>query len=428
MAREAADDCPEETAGSTYPRVPVLLPKHLPLLGFHGRPKSGFHQSLSICLEYIQEALFQNQWQRAAEFMLIYFQILGDTTTREQQAAPEIFWRLGTEILFHHPKSSIEVFNCFADRMKNIGVKHFLQVSLEHAFHLLCQGMMEDAHRVLTVAESWRYGTKSAAQEKVMKLIQTYRVLLDHHTWLEKRAAAENDDQDYFAESSSSLDTHSHFQQAKIALHEIIQLPGVWDPFVRSYVDLLEYYSHHDEAEELLRTYAYDSKYPSNPNAHVYLYKFLKKNHKTSENLIQVLKVLYNLVPSHELMLEFAELLQQSNKEEHHKLALQVIFSVLDFSGWRKNKKAWNCLAKQMKQAIKCRHRDWVQEEWKSRKDWWPAFHFSHFLARKDWQKSEKLACCKYFTYVVHQGPKAQKKKLKTVKKLVKKHSFVKPR
>nr|XP_033794997.1 TATA box-binding protein-associated factor RNA polymerase I subunit A isoform X2 [Geotrypetes seraphini] len=398
-----ADNCSEDTPGSSYPTVPVLLlPRHLHLLEFHVRRKNDFHQSTSICLEYIQEALFQNQWQRAAELMLSYFQILADTTTKELQAAPE--------------------------------------VNLEHAFHLLCRGMKEDAHRILTVAESWRYGTMLSAQEEEMKLIQVYRVLLDHHSWLEKRATAQNDDQDYFAESSSLLDKHSYFQQAKIALNEIIQLPGVWDPFVQSYVDLLEYYDHHDEAQELLRTYAFDSKYPSNPNAHAYLYKFLKKYHKAPENLIQVLKVLYDLVPSHELMLEFVNLLQHSDKKEHHKLALQVIFSLLDFSGWRKNKTAWNCLAKQMKKALKGRHRNWVKKEWKSRKHWWPAFHFSRFSAREDWQMSENLAYkkalvsgimlgkgCKYFTCVVHQGFKAQKNKLKTLKKLVKKHSFVKP-
>ncbi|XP_029449011.1 TATA box-binding protein-associated factor RNA polymerase I subunit A isoform X3 [Rhinatrema bivittatum] len=377
----AADDSPEDTAGRAYLEVPVpLLPR-------------------CLCLPV---------------------------------------WRLGTEILFHHPESSIEVVNSFVNSVKNIGVKNYLQMCLEQAFYLLCQGLTEDAHSILTVAESWRYGVRVDSQEKLMKLIQAYRALLDHHAWLKKRDAMLAEGQE--DESTSSQGLHSYFRQASLALREIIQFPGVWDPFVQSYVDLLDHYGHCDDVEEMLRKYAYDSKYPSNPNAHVYLYKYLKKNHEAPKKLIQVLKVLHGLVPSHQLMLEFTELLQRSGKEKHHRMALQVIFDVLDFSEWKESTKAWTCLAKKMKKALKCGHRDWVQAEWNSRKGWWPAFHFSSFLAREDWRCSKHLACkkalvagivmwkgSKYFTSILHQGSKVQKENLKTMKRFVKKHSLAKP-
>lgn len=39
----------------------------------------------------------------------------------------------------------------------------------------------------------------------------------------------------------------------------------------------------------------------------------------------------------------------------------------------------------------------WVEEEWKSRRSWWPAFHFSFFWAKSDWKADTGLACEKAF-------------------------------
>jgi len=38
------------------------------------------------------------------------------------------------------------------------------------------------------------------------------------------------------------------------------------------------------------------------------------------------------------------------------------------------------------------KHLDWIKQEWNSRKDWWPAFHFSRYLAKRDWQENESLS------------------------------------
>lgn len=37
-------------------------------------------------------------------------------------------------------------------------------------------------------------------------------------------------------------------------------------------------------------------------------------------------------------------------------------------------------------------HLAWVQEEWASRKSWWPSFHFSYFWAKSDWKEEKALA------------------------------------
>lgn len=40
----------------------------------------------------------------------------------------QIIWRIGTEILHHHPNSTLEDYNSFYERVKHSGVKHYLKV------------------------------------------------------------------------------------------------------------------------------------------------------------------------------------------------------------------------------------------------------------------------------------------------------------
>lgn len=41
-----------------------------------------------------------------------------------------------------------------------------------------------------------------------------------------------------------------------------------------------------------------------------------------------------------------------TDKEEHHKLGLEVLFGILDFAGCTKNITAWKYLAKYLKQTL----------------------------------------------------------------------------
>ncbi|XP_006115652.2 TATA box-binding protein-associated factor RNA polymerase I subunit A isoform X1 [Pelodiscus sinensis] len=447
LTRGAQEEFTEESAwdgsavrieSSSLPAIHLpVLPRYLQHTTTGGRKATGFQETKTACFNYIHEALLENQWQRAAEFMTAYLETLESTSAEHRMAAPEVVWRIGAEILCHHSKSSIEEFNYFAERIKNVGVKNYLKVCLEHVFHLLCNGLIDDAYRNLSLAEGWRYGEQTAAHDKEMKLIQAYKGLLDYYNWSEKRKAMLELDDDDLAQFVEQ-EMHSFFRQAAVNFKEIIKIPGVWDPFVKCYVELLEFYEDYDEVRQVLSEYAYNSKFPSNPNAHVYLYQFLKRQGESKKTRIAVLKILHELVPSHELMLEYNAMLQKSKKRKKHRLGLQVIFTVLDFAGWKEHVKAWSCLAKQIKQILEnsSKHLYWIMEEWNSRKDWWPAFHFSHHLAKINWQENESLACekafvagillgkdCKYFRYVSHQGHKAKKGRFQTMKKFVKKHS-----
>nr|XP_008510076.1 PREDICTED: TATA box-binding protein-associated factor RNA polymerase I subunit A-like isoform X1 [Equus przewalskii] len=95
-----------------------------------------------------------------------------------------------------------------------------------------------------------------------------------------------------------------------------------------------------------------------------------------------------------------------AEKEEHHKLGLEVLFGVLDFAGCTKNITAWKYLAKCLRQTLMRSHLAWVQEEWSSRKNWWPGFHFSYFWAKSDWKEDKALACEKALVAGVLSGKK----------------------
>ncbi|NXG59046.1 TAF1A polymerase, partial [Hemiprocne comata] len=401
--------------------------------------KLNFKKSKEVCLSYIQDAMLQKQWKRAAEFLTFYIESLEKDFSREYVSPSEIIWRTGTEILCHHSHGSMREFNSFIEQMKTSGVKRYLKVCLEHAFHLLCNGLIDDAYQNLSLAESWRYGEQTAIQDKEMKLIQAYRGLLDYYSWSKQKNILLEHGLDGFEDSSVEQEMHSCFRKAAVNLKEIIKIPGVWDVFVKCYVDLLEFYGDHNEARQVLNEYAYNSKFPANPNAHVYLYQFLKRHGASKKSLITALKILHDIVPSHELMIDFNTMLQKSKKRKKRRLGLEVIFAALDYAGWKENLKAWSCLAGQIKQIVMSeKHLDWIKKEWNSRKDWWPVFHFSCYLAKRNWKENESLSYekalvagivlgkdCKYFKYVSHQGCKAQLKRFQLLKKFVNKHNPV---
>ncbi|XP_043913797.1 TATA box-binding protein-associated factor RNA polymerase I subunit A [Protopterus annectens] len=399
--------------------------------------KVTFRRFVEVCQRRIQEALLRYRWQEAAELLRNYFQSLEDKTTFQRRWAPEVIWRMGTEILLHHPETRDDDINSFHGQMKNIGLKIYLKVCLEHAFHMLCGGNLDEAHRGLTVAESWRYGG-TYSQQELLKFIQAYRALLDYCTWCKKRSMMSKEDLEDHTETTVSQDLHNYFRQAFVTMQEIFKNPGVWDPFVISCVDMLEFYEDHEEALKLLEFYAYDKLFVPNPNAFVYLYTFLKKHQAKEKAIMKVLKSLHQHVPSHQLMLEFLELLEKSKKQKHCKLGLTVSFTLLDYPDWKNNLDVWKLLVKQMSKAANLKHTEWIQKQWELRINWWPDFHFSASQAKKNFIEQRSLAYRKalvagvlqgkgsiYFKCICRRWKSAKKSKLKRMKKFVVKHSLV---
>ncbi|XP_029612228.1 TATA box-binding protein-associated factor RNA polymerase I subunit A isoform X2 [Salmo trutta] len=336
--------------------------------------ETGFHKTTRNCLQHIREDLLHNRWQDAADYMASYSQTLEDTTANMPQLYAEIIWRIGTEILHHHPDSKLEDYNSFYERVKHSGVKNYLKVCLEHSFHLLVNGQFEDAKRQLSIAESWRYGKLSAGQSQRIRLIQAYSGFLDYFIWCDKKATASSTDE---YDAAVNQEMHSYFRQSSVNLKEIMKLPGVWDPFVLSYIDMLEFYNDHEGAVKVLNDYAYDKSFPPNPNAHVYLYRYMKKQNHPLKKLLKVLK---------------------SEKEGDLQKALGVVLDLLDYSSWRSNLDVWNHLMNIIKRLRM--KKQWLKifaEEMGYRKDWWLAIHFSTFQARKDSAENRELLEVKSF-------------------------------
>uniref|UniRef100_A0A8C1KJA9 TATA box binding protein (TBP)-associated factor, RNA polymerase I, A n=1 Tax=Cyprinus carpio TaxID=7962 RepID=A0A8C1KJA9_CYPCA len=308
-----------------------------------------FLKSNRKCLNLIREAMLRHNWPQAAGYFSSYIQTLETgTLSQVHSIASEIMWRLGTEILHHVPNSSPDDFNAFYEQLKNLGVRNYSKICLEHCFHLLLNGQMDEAKRQLSIADSWRYGKQSTAQSLMKKLIRAYCGYLDYLIWSEKMASAPGSE-----EAGSNREMHSYFRQASVTLKEIVSQPGVWDPFVLSYIHMLEFYEDEEAALQLLENYAYNKEFPSNPNAHVYLYQFLKRHQAPRVKLIGSLRILHSLVPSHELMLELCSLLLHTKQQSDLEEALTVSMDLLEFSSWKSDRKAWECLLKILKKLKK---------------------------------------------------------------------------
>ncbi|XP_041951917.1 TATA box-binding protein-associated factor RNA polymerase I subunit A isoform X1 [Alosa sapidissima] len=394
-----ADESDDDTwVRGTVKLTPSLL---LPPAVFPERSNmSGFHKTIKLCLLAIKDAMLHHRWEDAAKYISYYTQALEDTSTGNQLMSPEIMWRLGCEILHHHPNSKPEDIIDLYERMKNFGVKNFAKISLDHAFHLLKNGQLEEAKRQLSVAESWRYGKQSAAQSQDLTLIRVYRGFLDYITWNHRRSLGEEADHNG---DGSNPEMHSYFRQASVTLQEVIRSPGIWDSFVLAYVEMLEFYNDKEGAEKVLKDYAYDKAFPANPNAHVYLYEFLRRNNAPKRKLMEVLEILQALVPSHKLMLQYCFFLLNSgdddddDDDDDYKIqrALQVIMDLLEYISWKQNPYAWKCLWDVIVSLLK-RHRvDVLAQEWHKRKELWMPLHFRTYHARQDARVDQDLLMLK---------------------------------
>ncbi|KAK0135268.1 TATA box-binding protein-associated factor RNA polymerase I subunit A [Merluccius polli] len=245
---------------------------------------SGFHQSTRTCLQKVRDAMLHHEWHKAARYMSSYFQAIEDTQVTMAQQHIEIIWKTGTDILHHLPATRMENYNDFYEQMKHLGLNNYLLISLEHSFHLLTNGQIDNAKHQLSMAETWRYGRLSQGQSQRLKLVQAYRSLLDYFAWCDKRnsfstqAALSTDEM-------AELDMETVYKKATVNLKEILKHPGVWDPFILCYVEMLEHYQQHEEISKVLKDYAYDESFPPNPNAHVYLYRHLKKRNAPEKKL-----------------------------------------------------------------------------------------------------------------------------------------------
>ncbi|KAF4099931.1 TATA box-binding protein-associated factor RNA polymerase I subunit A [Onychostoma macrolepis] len=386
----AAADSREDEGRNHVPIKPAVL-----LHQSHPDPRglftaADFLKSNRKCLNLIREAMLRHNWQEAACYFSSYIQTLEVQTLSQVFPASEITWRLGTEILHHVPNSSIDDFNAFYEQLKNFGVRNYSKICLEHCFHLLLNKQMDEAKRQLSIADSWRYGKQSTAQSLMKKLIRAYCGYLDYLIWSEKKPSAPDSE-----EAGNNHEMRTYFRQASVTLKDIVSQPGVWDPFVLSYIHMLEFYEDEEAALQVLENYAYNKEFPLNPNAHVYLYQFLKRHQAPQAKLIGSLRILHSLVPSHELMLELCSLLMHTKQKSDREEALAVSMDLLEFSSWKCDMKAWKCLLEIMNKLKKKKCMDAVKKEWDVRRSLWLSLHYRSYNGRKDSRENVQLLMVK---------------------------------
>ncbi|XP_039546194.1 TATA box-binding protein-associated factor RNA polymerase I subunit A-like isoform X7 [Pimephales promelas] len=350
-----------------------------------------FIKSNRKCLKRLRDAMLLHNWQEAAVYYNSYIQALeARNSIKVHPTASEITWRIGTEILRHLPNATAEDFNAVNEQLKNNGVKNFSKICLEHCFHLLLNGQMEEAKRQLSVGESWRYGNFSIAQGDTKKLIHAYSGFMDYLIWCKKKSSTAGTD-----EASRNNEMHSYFRHASVTLKDIISQPGIWDPFVLGYVNMLEFYNDEDGALQILENYAYNKDFPTNPNAHVYLYQFLKRHNAPDDRLIGSLRILRTVVPSHELMLDLCSLLLSTRLMCDLEEAFSVSMDLLEFSSWKNDMKAWSCLLNIIKLLKRKKRKTFVLKEWDARRPLWFSFHFRIHYARVDLMENASLLLIK---------------------------------
>ncbi|XP_067274352.1 TATA box-binding protein-associated factor RNA polymerase I subunit A isoform X2 [Pseudorasbora parva] len=354
---------------------------------------SGVHTTVSFfrsnrrCLKRIRDAMLLHNWQEAAVYYNSFIQSLEALDGKETKStASEITWRLGTEILRHLPNASAEDFNALYEQLKHNGTTNFSKICLEHCFHLMLSGEIEEAKRQLSIGESWRYGNFSIAQGNTKKIIHAYSGFLDYLTLCEKKSSAAATD-----EASSNHEMLRDFRQASVTLKDIITQPGVWDPFVLSYINMLKFYDDEEGSLQILENYAYNKEFPNNPNAHVYLYQFLKRHDAPPDKLIGSLRILRTLVPSHELMLELCSLLLYTSLMSDLEEALTISMDLLEFSSWKCDIRAWSCLLNIMKIFKEKKCIETVKKEWDARRPLWFSLHFRSYIGRKDMAENVSL-------------------------------------
>ncbi|CDQ78146.1 unnamed protein product [Oncorhynchus mykiss] len=171
---------------------------------------------------------------------------------------------------------------------------------------------------------------------------------------------------------------HSYFRQASVNRKDIIKLPGVWDPFVLSYINMLEFYNDHEGTVKVLNDYAYDISLPPQCPC----LPLPKCNHP-SNKLLSAQDPAY-IGPKSRVNagIQFSS---ATVRESDLQKALGVVLDLLDLSSWRRNLDVWNHLMTIVKRLRP--RKQWlkiVAEELVNRMDWWLAMHFTTFLARRD--------------------------------------------
>ncbi|XP_031569735.1 TATA box-binding protein-associated factor RNA polymerase I subunit A-like, partial [Actinia tenebrosa] len=294
---------------------------------------------------------------------------------------PELVWRVGCETL-RNLKRNHKCIVQFFKYVFMICYPYKEEILLDFAMYLIQeQQEITEAHELIR----GKCGNKPFSENR---LLQAYLGLFEYVTWNSKLTKEKQlgFEQDVYinmnTEKSKQISYHGN--KALGYFENLVETDGLWDIFVTRQVELLVYYGKVDEARKTLEKYL--EKNPENPNAHRYLYHFLKKQGTPKAELLGVLEKLFAVDPTSELVKEYTELLQEDGQlnlgdPKYISRHLHILFNKLDHYACRNSLNGWTALAQILKLCYhgKTINKDFehtIKECWEERADWWPQYHF----------------------------------------------------
>ncbi|XP_006824851.1 TATA box-binding protein-associated factor RNA polymerase I subunit A-like [Saccoglossus kowalevskii] len=324
-------------------------------------------------LYLLRECLLNHRWREANQVI--------ESLCLEPQEMEEVIWKCGAEIIYNHAKASPGIVDLFFGKMETVTSHHRAQKSLEKAFYFLSKGDIEEAYRAIKLkryTKSFVSDEEGVAQDEWVYITKLYCGMIEYVLWAEDKDEMMDVEKEIDAASDSGTEEtlpSTHARTAVSYLDDITDKPGIWDIFVTKHVEILEYYGRTADAKHILEKYAETNA--ENPNAHKYLYQFLKRNNPEPSKLISILKDILSLIPSDELAIDLCTIVHTCGASET--LTLPYLFDMLDYACWQTAVKPWQLLA----DVIVNIYRNAATNEvtalgdcWRIRNNWWPQYHF----------------------------------------------------
>lgn len=102
--------------------------------------------------------------------------------------------------------------------------------------------MFKDVKRNLSEVEIWRYGENMFFWGILINFIQVYKGFLQYYIWFKKKMELLKFDKDDYVYNVVVQDVFNYSWKIFVNIFVLIKIFGVWDFFVKSYVEMLEFY------------------------------------------------------------------------------------------------------------------------------------------------------------------------------------------
>ncbi|XP_052272736.1 TATA box-binding protein-associated factor RNA polymerase I subunit A-like isoform X2 [Dreissena polymorpha] len=332
-------------------------------------------RALQQLFGHLRQTLLSHRWEEAVKILHKIAQTpLGTSNT---------VWKVGSELLAMDGHQDRDLLQRLYGTAKQLSGMNQEFVALEFAVYLLSIGEKAEAVTVLQKDISYR-GKKFEMGKGDRQIRKAYLGLVLHSEWrrcrqlLEKHKRGELTDE-VSQDVASQLRTYEmqcerYAEKALKCFEGIDLLPGTWNIFLWKYVELLVENDSLDVAENHLQTYC--QSHPDCLSSQKCLYNFLRDHREDSDKLVTCLKKIAELSPTDQLVVELCSFLKPEEK-------VSYLFNMLDYEVCKLEASPWKQLADCINELLKSdgTSRAALAECWSPRKQWWPPYHFTAYMA-----------------------------------------------